>query len=86
VKQCHGCDDRNHRDDRNHHDDRDVRDDRDDSEDLDDDVITIDSRTKTTGALTVLAVEDTSQTRLLNWWIVDLGSNTHVINTEIWQG
>jgi hypothetical protein len=64
---------------------RDDRDDRDHREDLDD-VITIDSRAETAGALTVLAVEDTRQTELLNRWIVDPGSNTHVINTEAWQG
>jgi hypothetical protein len=45
--------------------DRDDRDDHDYREDLDE-VITIDSGTETTGALTVLAMEDTNQTELLN--------------------
>jgi hypothetical protein len=72
-------------DDCNDRDDRDDRDNRDHREDLND-VITIDSRAETAGALTVLAVEDTNQTELLNRWIVDPGSNTHVINTEAWQG
>ena len=44
-------------------DNRNVREDR---EDLNDDAITINSRTKTAEALTVLAVEDTNQTELLN--------------------
>jgi hypothetical protein len=55
-------------------------------EDRDDDTITIDSRTETTEVLTVLAADDTTQTKLLNRWIVDLGSNTYVFNTEAWQG
>jgi len=30
--------------------------------------------------------DTTDKTELLNRWIVDPGSNTHVINTEAWQG
>jgi hypothetical protein len=77
------------RNDRDARDDRDVRnsrDDRDDCDDHNDNVITINSCAETTGTLTVLAIEDTNQTKLLNRWIVDPGSNTHVINTEAWQG
>ncbi|KAF2622823.1 hypothetical protein BU25DRAFT_462458 [Macroventuria anomochaeta] len=33
-----------------------------------------------------MAVDDTDQTELLDRWIVDPGSNTHVINTEAWHG
>jgi hypothetical protein len=49
----------------NNRDNRDDRDDRDYREDLNN-VITIDSYAETAGALTVLAVEDTNQTKLLN--------------------
>jgi hypothetical protein len=73
-------DDRNNHDLRDVHNDRDVPNDRDvheghdgydnkdrfDRDDRDDDAITIDSRTETTEALTVLAVDDTNQNRLLN--------------------
>jgi hypothetical protein len=93
----YGHNNHNHRD---VHDDRDVHNDRDvhkghdghdykdpiDRDDSDDDTITIDSRTETMEALMVLAVDDTNQTGLLNRWIVDPGFNTHVINTETWQG
>jgi hypothetical protein len=90
------CNDRYDRDDRDVYDDRDVReghdghdnrdgyDHREDRDDRDDDVITIDSRAEPAGLLTVLAVEDTNQTELLNRWIVAPGSNTHVISTEAW--
>jgi hypothetical protein len=78
-----GCDAHDDRDVRGGHDSRDVREGHDDR---DDDVITIDSRAEPAGLLTVLAVEDTNQTELLNRWIVDPRSNTHVINTEAWQG
>ncbi|EFQ93347.1 hypothetical protein PTT_09315, partial [Pyrenophora teres f. teres 0-1] len=60
----------------------------DDQNDLDDiqEIITIDSRTETADALTVLAIDDTNPNELLDRWIVDPGSNTHVINSESWQG
>jgi hypothetical protein len=52
----------------------------------DDNFISIDARTEPMGTLITLAVDDTTQTDLLNRWIVDPGSNTHVINTEAWKG
>ncbi|KAK1918636.1 hypothetical protein P3342_001685 [Pyrenophora teres f. teres] len=60
----------------------------DNQNDLDDikEIITIDSRTETADALTVLAIDDTNPNELLDRWIVDPGSNTHVINSESWQG
>jgi hypothetical protein len=50
------------------------------------DVIAIDARTEPAGTLTTMAVDDTTQTNLLDRWIVDPGSNTHVVNTEAWKG
>lgn len=52
----------------------------------DDVVIAIDDRAETVGALTTMAVDDITQTELRNRWIVDPGSNTHVVNTEAWKG
>ncbi|KAI1515853.1 Pol protein [Pyrenophora tritici-repentis] len=49
-------------------------------------VIAIDARTEPVEALTTMAVDDTTQTELRNRWIVDPGSNTHVVNTEAWKG
>ncbi|KAK1912620.1 hypothetical protein P3342_004556 [Pyrenophora teres f. teres] len=51
----------------------------DNQNDLDDieEIITIDSRTETADALTVLAIDDTNPNELLDRWIVDPGSNTH---------
>jgi hypothetical protein len=50
------------------------------------DVIAIDALTEPVGTLSTMAVDDTTQTELLNRWIVDPGSNTHVVNTETWKG
>jgi hypothetical protein len=33
-----------------------------------------------------MAVDDATQTNLLDRWIVDPGSNTHVVNSEAWKG
>jgi hypothetical protein len=51
-----------------------------------DGTIAIDARNEPVGALSTMAVDDTTQTDLLNRWIVDPGSNTHVVNTEAWKG
>ena len=51
-----------------------------------DDTVAIDDRAETVGTLTIMAVDDTTQTELRNRWIVDPGSNTHVVNTEAWKG
>jgi hypothetical protein len=51
-----------------------------------DDVIAIDAHIQPVGTLTTMAVDDTTPTNLLNRWIVDPGSNTHVVNTEAWRG
>ena len=63
------------------HDDHDGHDGHDE-----DDSIAIDAHTGPADALTTMAVDDTTQTDLLNRWIVDPGSNTHVVNTEAWKG
>jgi hypothetical protein len=69
-------------DDCNDYDDRDYCDYR---EDLDD-VITIDSRAETAGDLTVLAVEDTSQTELLNVRVRWVDHNCKVNSDELDEG
>jgi hypothetical protein len=51
-----------------------------------DDAITIDCRAEPMGNLSTMAVDDAAHTNLLNRWIVDPGSNTHVVNTEAWKG
>ncbi|KAF1941429.1 hypothetical protein EJ02DRAFT_322618, partial [Clathrospora elynae] len=48
--------------------------------------ITIDNCTQRAEALTAMAGESATGTELLNQWIVDPGSNTHVFNSEAWQG
>jgi hypothetical protein len=52
----------------------------------DDGVIAINTHAKPVGTLTTMAVDDATQTNLLNRWIVDPGSNTHVVNSEAWKG
>jgi hypothetical protein len=49
-------------------------------------VIAIDALTEPVGTLTTMAVDDATQTNLLDRWIVDPGSNTHVVNSEAWKG
>lgn len=46
----------------------------------------IDSGEQTVHQLSVLALERNHDNELLTRWIVDPGSNTHVINTELWKG
>ena len=56
------------------------------SSDSNSDPIAIDDCTPPTETLTVMVGNTTNKTELLNRWIVDPGSNTHVINTEAWKG
>jgi hypothetical protein len=51
-----------------------------------DGTVAIDAGAELVGTLSTMAVDDTTQTDLLNRWIVDPGSNTHVVNTEAWKG
>jgi hypothetical protein len=62
----------------NSHDDHDGHD--------DDGVIAIDTHAEPVGTLTTMAVNDVTQTNLVDRWIVDPGSNTHVVNSEAWKG
>jgi hypothetical protein len=43
------------------------------------DVIALDALTKPVGTLTTKGVDEATQTNLLDRWIVDPGSNTHVV-------
>jgi hypothetical protein len=49
-------------------------------------VIAIDALTEPVGTLTTMAVDQSTQNNLLDRWIVDPGSNTHVVNSEAWKG
>ena len=69
---CDPCDKDNKDNDQNDYNDRDI--------------ITIDGHIEPAEHLTAMAVDNDNQAGLLNRWIVDPGSNTHVINTESWQG
>jgi len=51
-----------------------------------DDAITIDALTEPVGTLTTMALNDANQYNLLDRWIVDPGSNKHVVNSEAWEG
>lgn len=58
----------------------------DDGHDGHDSTVAVDALTEPVGTLTTMAVDDATQTNLLDRWIVDPGSNTHIINTEAWKG
>jgi hypothetical protein len=62
----------------NGHDDHDGHD--------NDGVIATDTHAEPVGTLTTMAVDDATQTNLLDIWIVNPGSNTHVVNSEAWKG
>jgi hypothetical protein len=48
-------------------------------------VTAINALTEPVGTLTTMTVDDTTQNNLLERWIVDPGSNTHVVNSEAWK-